>query len=368
MLVHAKKDALDIVDAYDNASTIKPELYSDIYRKIKPYLYDLINQKLSLDDIDTTIGMLNDLNKESKSIYTTSLSNTSVSSLQIPGYKKILRNMNESVIAEIHLVDAIKKNPDIYSEANIADLYNAGVNAKNIADAQDYIAKANEILRITELHKDGGNYFKKIEFDTKQELRTRLYKIFMDRVSTVSNKKWILIMSAETSNHHAYVEGAAKEVLFNTLIHFIENNGTITNAEQTAIVFGTPENEYKDGLLYLMEGLNFVGVKGGDGKLAQLYLNGLKALILCNNDKIIANSYGKISAFDAIYFYTQVYSVNKDENLALGKAVFASLDQNDFQQEALTTIGRLILNRVSTKTLSKGLENFNKINEIVSQK
>ena len=134
------------------------------------------------------------------------------------------------------------------------------------------------------------------------------------------------------------------------------------------ILSGTPENEYKDGLLSIAAGY---GYKRLDPHVAS-ELEAIKILVLCNNDQIVTSEGEKKGVVE---FFTQTYSITghdgMQKSLALELYALGTLSENSFKNDKLPTFsdseGSQII-KITDRTpvkLNKGLETFKAISSLI---
>ncbi len=276
------------------------------------------------------------------------------------GYTEILENMASSAVNNISMETAIKNNPEIYSRSNVLELLYAGLAEKTSARAEDYISKASYINNIS-------NVLSEEEFSIAEHgLDIRLFKQFMSRVDkmpVVLNHidDVVGFKVALVSTDYYRVEDATQEALFATLFRFSSPvmNGYISSVQDSEIVFGTPENEFKDGLLALMPKFDWTTLWSGT---AIKMLNLLKIQLLGNND-VIATSTGDKE--DVVTFLTTTYAVN-NQSLAVEKYAYGLVTKDHFNPN---NTNLLFENTIAIKNIDfdKALERFNRITEIVKK-
>ncbi len=276
------------------------------------------------------------------------------------GYAEILNNMASSAVNNISMETAIKNNPEIYSRSNVLELLYAGLAEKTSATAEDYISKASYINNIS-------NVLSEEEFSIVEHgLDIRLFKQFMSRVDkmpVVLNHidDVVGFKVALVSTDYYRVEDATQEALFATLFRFSSPvmNGYISSVQDSEIVFGTPENEFKDGLLALMPKFDWTTLWSGT---AIKMLNLLKIQLLGNND-VIATSTGDKE--DVVTFLTTTYAVN-NQSLAVEKYAYGLVTKDHFNPN---NTNLLFENTIAIKNIDfdKALERFNRITEIVKK-
>ncbi len=285
-------------------------------------------------------------------------------------FNEILENMKEAALKGIPLETAIKNNPYIYCKGNVLALLTAGIEAKTTAVAEDYVSKARSIISISHVVNED------ILSLAEKGLSMRLYKLFMKRAGS---NMWIYnelddkeaFKDALADQDYRAAEYAVHDAVLSTSLYFLfgnngksEGNGKVKTIADSILLFGTPENEYKDGLFSLATRIDDFG-----NEQIKRNLDSIKILVLCNNDQITTSKGQKKGIIE---FLTEDYSViGRDGNassLAMELYAFGSLNENSFKEENLPVmddseeLNKIIkLEDITTDKLSKGLEVFNKL-------
>jgi hypothetical protein len=269
---------------------------------------------------------------------------------KFPGAKAILDNMQYSAINGISPEAAIKNNPNIYTVEHTSELLKLlDESTITLAEAKDYLSKAKAIfpiiLNVNELDdiKTAWSIQELLNAAEKKLINMPTRRL-LERLGKKDVKEWDLNPSPlRDCFENAYRKLLAPKYMFN------ENLDIRVNEADMAIILGTPEYEYNDGLLYQIYKL----AADGYDYLAPIQTAiGLQVKILCTgSEQDIATLLGTI----------ELTAGGK----TLGKTLINKLSANNFSLDGKKSWETTLLEKLD---LSKGLENLERITKLIENK